>query len=143
MFASKKFDFHKATLLLIYLSVSSVACANDKSFGVSPAVVKSDTLVTISLPDKHPAYMAVQTPHHEWIYIVDKSTNFSFFKDFSLRSSFTFNAEDLQGIEFKNGKEVISKVFVEKGDYLFYFADNIETEPENTFSLSYSIKYLQ
>lgn len=142
MYLSKIFDLQKALLLIILISVASASCGDQKDFGVTPSLVKNDTNITISLPKKHPTGFAVRTPHGEWIYIVDKSENFYFFKDFSLRDSFAFYARDLRGIEFQDGKRVISNVFAEKGDYLFYFADNLETESENTFSLSYTIQYV-
>ncbi len=40
----------------------------------------------------------------------------------------------LKGVVWKNGQRLVRKVFNTPGKYFIYLADNLETEPENTFS---------
>jgi len=45
------------------------------------------------------------------------------------------------GIIWQEGQKRKEKVFVKKSEYLIYFADNLEAEPENTFCFSQRIDY--
>ena len=118
-----------------------VAYADQPVYGVSPVRITAGSKVTVSLSKKHPKGFAIKTPSGDWIYIVGPSFHYSFFPDFDSNSSFTFPEDTLQGIHFVDGKQAIAKVFDKVGEYEFYFADNLETEPENTFSLSYTVAY--
>jgi len=135
----------KNLLLSIFFAlvglVPLAADADQPAYGVSPAKVTAGSKVTVSLPKKHPKGFAIETPSGDWIYIVDPSSHYSFFPDFANNSSFTFSEDMLQGVRFFDGKQAVAKVFDKPGEYEFYFADNLETEPENTSSLSYTVIY--
>ena len=52
-----------------------------------------------------------------------------------------FEVETLKGVTWRDSARVTERVFTTPGDYLVYFADNLETEPENTFSFQASVRY--
>lgn len=131
------------TVICGCLMFFSAACANQPTYGVTPTKIAAGSKVTVSLPKKHPQGFAIETPDGDWIYIVDPSLHYSFIPDFYNKALFTFPEDTLQGVRFVNGKQAATKVFDKPGQYKFYFADNLETEPENTFSLSYTVTYQQ
>lgn len=47
----------------------------------------------------------------------------------------------INGVKWDDGKRVVEPVFNAPGEYLFYMADNLETEPENTFHLMHTVTY--
>lgn len=54
-------------------------------------------------------------------------------KNFSSRLEFNFPARELIGKYWDNGSGHTTDIFGQDGVYTFYFAENIETEPENTW----------
>ena len=45
-----------------------------------------------------------------------------------------FDIKTLQGTTWRESKKTVDTIFKAPGKYLVYFADNLETEPENTSS---------
>jgi|GEM_PF-6542513 len=52
--------------------------------------------------------------------------------NFAHQFDFRMPVNDLIGIYYDKGVAVKTRVFNQKGNYSFYFAGNVETEPENT-----------
>lgn len=108
---------------------------------VCPTVLNWDTEATIQLPPKHPAGWAVRTPRGEWIDVVEPGDEATAFPLFHLTNQQQFRVSSLTGTAWRDGKPVRVDVFCEPGLYIFYFADNLETEPENTFSLAIAVRF--
>lgn len=62
-------------------------------------------------------------------------------KNFSSRVEFNFPDHELIGKFWKDDEEQTVKIFKQRGIYTFYFAENIETEPENTWHEYVKVKY--
>ncbi len=97
----------------------------------------------ISLPEKHPKYFAIKTPNNEWYYIQDSTIPIHTVpqNEFESASNLEFDVKHLEGVTWRNGIKVNERVFKDSGKYLIYFADNLETEPENTFSMGISVSF--
>ena len=61
--------------------------------------------------------------------------------DFMKATEIKLNVDKLKGIYWNpdTGKPKKVLVFTMKGKYLIWFADNLETEPENTFFLEETV----
>ena len=51
-----------------------------------------------------------------------------------------FQIEKLYGVTWRESKRVTELIFKKPGTYLVYFADNLETESDSTFSLQKAVK---
>lgn len=84
---------------------------------------------------------------------VDSDESFAYLNDPSVSADFTSydaNTQTLNldirtqyAIRFRNGKPVKEKAFPVPGEYVLLFADNLETEPDNTFSLECPVTITQ
>lgn len=126
-----------AALLLNNCSLST------KGFVVIPHHVTSSDTVTIHLPQTHPAKLAIEDPQHVWFTIQDIDSNIQFMSDKAFRQATTIRlrVSSITGVVWVNGKPQQKRVFVLPGKYTLYLADNLETEPENTFSFIQTLSY--
>jgi len=110
---------------------------------VSPSHVTGADTVTIYLPQPHPTKLAIEGPHHAWFTIHDPEMQTRFMTESAFRRArvIRFRASALTGIVWLDGQPRRQKVFVLPGTYTIYLANNLETEPENTFSLMQSLEY--
>jgi hypothetical protein len=111
---------------------------DSKALVLTPDKVKKSESFTLSFPKEHPKSIAIRTPGGVWYTIHDKEENIfvTTNKEFQNATSIQLVVTDVKGIKWENGKRVVESVFTEPGEYLVYMADNLETEPENTFFLS-------
>lgn len=100
-------------------------------------------ILKISLPEKHPKNLAIKTPANEWYYLQDPTIPVQTIpqKTFESVSYLELDAINLEGVTWRDGKKIKERVFKENGKYLIYFADNLETEPDNTFSMGISVNF--
>lgn len=110
---------------------------------VSPASVTADDCITITFPRKHPKKMSVRTPSGEWFVVHEKSEEIFLLPSnkFSRATSIQKKVSEFRGVKWAGGQRIVGPVFNEPGKYLFYMADNLETEPENTFHMMGSVVY--
>lgn len=110
---------------------------------VTPGVVTATDIITITFPKKHPKKMSIRTPGGGWysvheapekIYILPAS-------QFSRATLVRKKVSEIKGVIWIDGKRSIEPVFSEPGEYLIYMADNLETEPENTFHMTGTVIY--
>ena len=110
---------------------------------VSPGVVTAKDIITITFPRKHPTKMSIRSPGGGWysvhetpekIYLLPAS-------QFSRATLVRKKVSEIKGVIWVNGKRSIAPVFTEPGEYLIYMADNLETEPENTFHMTGTVIY--
>lgn len=117
----------------------------DHIFKCVPSKFTLNDRITITIPKPHPKSWAIKNPQGDWIYLQDsreKSMTLSNMyspKKFELLTVISVQVRKLKGTIWKNGKPLVVEVFEKPGTYLLYFADNLETEPDNTFFLQQKI----
>lgn len=91
----------------------------------------------IHLAENKPKCLAIQTPDSEWFVLQDNKDSIEIMpqQQFDSAVKFKFNIQTLSGTTWRDAKKTVDIIFRSPGNYLVYFADNLETEPENTFSL--------
>ena len=116
---------------------------NKSQLEISPSVVTANDLIVISFPRQHPQKMSIKSPSGEWFVVHEESEKVYFLpqNEFSCASSAQKKVAEITGVKWIDGKRVIGPVFNEPGEYLIYMADNLETEPENTFYLTGTVIY--
>lgn len=94
---------------------------------------ESTVMVTMKIP--HPNHALVYRPSGEtvWLqtsseYIHKQVPNFSELKIWVISS-------ESKGTVWVNGKATVQPIIKGKGEYHLYIAENLETEPENTYSI--------
>lgn len=118
-----------------------------KGVTLSASKITRDTKFRLELSKiefDHPKNFRITSPSGISYIIVDDSiSNTSMSQgDFLSCSIFEINPENLKGVFWESsGVKKINKVFQDRGTYMLYFADNLETESENTFSLSAKINF--
>ena len=100
-------------------------------------------LLRIFLPEKTPKNLSIQTPKGEWFVLQDYEESIETMPQIRFESVeiMEFHIEKLKGVTWRNSKKTTDLIFKIPGNYLIYFADNLETEPENTFSLQGVINF--
>lgn len=138
------------TFLFIVITISITSCTarenidTDKvsSFSINEEFINTGIL-QIYLPKERPKKLAVQTPNAEWFTLHDPEEGIEIMPQtrFNSISVIELQLENIIGDVWRNGEKSREKVFNSPGSYLIYFADNLETERDNTFSFQYSIIY--
>ena len=110
---------------------------------ISPKVVTANDVVVISFPRQHPQKMSIMSPSGEWFVVHEKSEKIYLLpkNKFSSATSVQKKVAEIKGVKWIDGKRLVGPVFNEPGEYMFYMADNLETEPENTFYLTGTVIY--
>ena len=116
---------------------------NKSRLVISPNVVTANDVLVISFPRQHPQKMSIKSPGGEWFVVHEESEKVYFLPpdEFSCVTSAQKKVAEITGVKWMDGKRVIGPVFNESGEYLIYMADNLETEPENTFYLAGTVIY--
>ena len=99
----------------------------DDSFSFS-----SDTKLTIKLGDTHPDHLLIFSPE-EYVYYFYETGNV--YEEIVFKRELVLDPSNFKGIRYdeNTGEKVEELVFSTPGKYILYFANNTETEPENTF----------
>ena len=138
--------------IVVLLSVLIVSCSshtklndsqsNSRAFYIEEKALNEGVL-RIHVPMNAPKNLAIKTQNGEWFVLQDSEESIEIMpqKIFESSTTLEFKVEKLQGVIWRDSKKVTELVFKKPGIYLIYFADNLETEPENTFSLQESIKF--
>lgn len=121
---------------------------NPKSykFDVEEKALETGVL-RIFLPEKTPKSLAIKTPDGEWFVLQDSEESIEIMPQARFESVkiMEFQIEKLKGVTWRESKRITELVFKASGNYLVFFADNLETEPENTYSfqkiINIRIKY--
>jgi hypothetical protein len=112
---------------------------------VSPGVIFESSVLSIQFPSgvKHPSNFAIRNPEGKAIFLVFDDANYQYIpKDrFINETKFEFLVSEMKGVIWSEGKEMIVRVFDVEGEYELWFADNRETEPENTFFIMRKVLY--
>lgn len=135
-------------VLIIVVVLSSCSLSTSQNYNPRKSLsfeidekALNDGILRISLPPLVPKNMAIQSPTGEWFVLQDSDESIEFMPQDRFESTkfMEFQLNELKGVTWRESAKVIDKVFQSTGTYLIYFADNLETEPENTFSLQKSI----
>ncbi len=97
----------------------------------------NEGVLRIYLPEAVPKNLAIQTPNGEWFVLQEAEESIEIMPQahFETVEVMEFQIENLKGVTWRESKRVTELIFKTPGTYLVYFADNLETEPSNTFSL--------
>ncbi len=104
-------------------------------FMLAPSEISFDQEFTITLPREHPSKMSIRDPKGIWHWVQDVEEEIFFLpsSEFERATKIIISPLQVRGVSWVDGKKVDGLVFNYSGEYLVYFADNLETEPENTF----------
>lgn len=105
---------------------------------VCPTELRKDSAATLTLGARHPKEFAIRRPDNTWVYLAVAGEWSESIAGFATLSRFDFVPRDLTGFDFGKGHQ---PVFTMPGQYLFYFADNVETEPDNTYWTEIAVEY--
>lgn len=126
--------------VLVFISGCAVLGASDNQVKTSalqatPSHFSSGENVQLTFPKNHPNNLAIRNPSGIWYSIHNSDENVFILpsKEYKKITVLKLNTRVLDGVTWINGKKVKEKVFQKKGEYLIYMANNLETEPENTF----------
>lgn len=108
----------------------------------SGQVTALDTLV-LSFPRHHPARLAIKDPDGHFLILHDEGliTHIMSHNAYLQATSISMKISEVIGVTWVDGKKSKKKVFHLPGEYMIYMADNLETEPENTFYLMATVNY--
>lgn len=103
----------------------------------------SENILRIHLPDEKPKCLSIKTPSGEWFVLQDHQESIEIMPQalFDSTNKLEFKIKNLEGTIWRESKKTTDLIFKSSGKYLIYFANNLETEPENTFSLQKIINY--
>ena len=103
-----------------------------------PRVFSSNSEITLKLPQKHPRNLAVEDPAGNFYYVMGDGGLVKY-NDFVSGREIKLKVNDVKGILWVDGKAEVRNVFEMPGEYTLYMADNLETEPENTFFMEVKV----
>ena len=100
-------------------------------------------VLKIHLPENHPSSMSIRAPNNDWYIVQDSSSSVVYISQDKFDNSdlIEFDINTLEGVIWRAGTKTTEKVFNQEGEYLIYLANNLETEPENTFSMRTIVDY--
>ena len=110
-----------------------------------PKSISAGESFRLTFPQLHPNKLSLRTPSGSWYSIHDSDEGVFLLplKKYIKSTELRLNPLTLQGVTWVNGKKIKEKVFQKQGEYLVYMANNLETEPENTFHFMTIIKFIK
>lgn len=127
--------------------LASCSASNALQTASTPFTIEKEAInkgiLRIHLPENRPKCLAIQSPNGEWYVLQDSEESIEIMPQerFDLTKEMEFKINELKGVTWKESKKVDELIFKTSGNYLIYFADNLETEPENTFTLQETISF--
>jgi len=103
------------------------------------AIVDRAESLSIHLPDDLPEKAAIINPKGEFIIVHSPEDNI-ILNGYSTGEILQLDLNALSGQRWTSGSPETVKAFPSIGNYKLYLANNLETEPENTNSLSLDIE---
>jgi len=139
------------TLLLSFFILILLSACTEKThekressnvFSVSQHIINSDHVLTILLPEKRPSKLSIISPDGQLFIVHSQEDNISFvpYEDKIDTKQIIIPISSLKGTTWIDGKKLEQLVFKKRGKYTVYMADNLETEPENTFHFKQDIE---
>lgn len=127
----------KDQIFIFCIFSSSLFSEKINQFQITPNKITKNQAIELIIPNDPPSELSIITPNNEMIYVEE------FFrkKGYPSKKNIKFNSSEVYGYKYIDGQQKLTKVFKQTGKYKFYFADNLETETENTHSISLMIIY--
>ncbi len=137
--------------IILVLSIVPISCGNkyiNKKYPDSdqgalkcfPRVFSSNSEITLKLPEEHPRNLAIQDPAGNFYYVMGDEGLVEY-NDITSRKEIKLKVNEVKGILWVDGKMEVKNVFEKPGEYTLYMANNLETEPENTFSIEAKVYF--
>jgi len=104
-------------------------------FAITPDKITLTQKFQILLPKQHPSKMSIRDPGGIWHWVQDAEERITLMPDAEFRKAtrIVVDTGKLHGLSWIDGRKSSGLVFRRPGEYLIYIANNLETEPENTF----------
>ncbi len=126
-----------AVLFLIVLFISACSSISSTEPGTLKVIELSEERFKLVLPKEHPKSFSIKDPNGKWFVLQDKDAEIFYPGfDFENATDLIVDTRTLKGTVWEGGTRLKENVFSIEGEYLLYLADNLETEMENTFSMS-------
>ena len=112
-----------------------IGCVASEGYKVNSKSFDTTGAIEISLPKIHPKNLAIYSPNGQFfiLHSKDDAVKIMPYQLFAGAEVIKIKISDTQGLTWIDGKKSLMNVFNEKGEYTIYLADDLETEPENTF----------
>jgi len=119
-------------LLILTMVIPSIAYSD--LFTCTVDYVDDLPVLHVKMPQNHPKHMVIHPPYGPTIWLVGGFGKFHLYDEpeFKGMTEFTLTKNTL-GQSWDDGRDVTTSVFPVIGEYELYVADNIETEPDNTY----------
>ena len=117
--------------------------ADQGALRASPRVLGHDQTLTLTMPVPHPASLAIRDPDGRWFYLQDPAASVALVppEAFARLRELALHPAEITGLVFVGGEPLTGLVFTKAGEYLIYLAENLETEPENTWSMQTTVHF--
>ncbi len=94
-------------------------------------------ILRIHIPIDKPKSLAIRNPSGEWFVLQSQEESIEVMPQrlFDSVDKMEFKFETLEGVVWRGAVKSTELVFKKSGEYLIYFANNLETEPDNTYFL--------
>lgn len=126
-----------ALLFCIVFFISACSFNSSTESSALKVIELSEERFQLVLPKEHPKGFSIKDPNGKWFVLQDKEAEiFLSGLDFEKATNVLVNTRSLKGVVWEGGTRIEKNVFSIEGEYLLYLADNLETEMENTFSMS-------
>ena len=137
------------TFILSCLALLSIGCVEIKAvtaekhnevehFFIDSSELTKNDVITINLPKLRPKNLAIVDSNGQFFIIQSSEAGVLMMPEekFSLLKVLKIPIKNTEGTIWINGQKSKKVIFAKAGKYKIYFADNLETEPENTFNFS-------
>jgi hypothetical protein len=123
--------------------VENQSKSDTQQLTVNPRQVTTDSTITINIPNLKPKNFAIQSPTGNLFIVHNQAENILLMEQERWESAdhIDLPIASTKGLIWIAGDKTEKLVFNETGEYILYFADNLETEPENTFSMQKKILF--
>lgn len=139
-----------AQIAALVLAWSCASCAPQDStptdgasaMRVVPPTVALGDRFTVYFPADHPKALAIVAPDDQW-YVLQSPVDDIWMLDgegFEHAQSLEIDTGAVTATTWRQGERQVEPVFQGAGHYQLYMADNLETEPDNTFHFETSIE---
>ena len=125
------------------LARARINVCNEGRVYVCPTSLRAASKAVLILPASHPSGFAIRRPDGTWTYLAGPGEADESIAGFALLSRFEFVPKHLLGATWNNGSRSMRSVFDGPGRYLFYFASNLDTEPEDTDAIALVVEYAE
>ena len=125
------------------LARARINVCNEGGVYVCPTRLRATSRAVLTLPAAHPSGFAIRRPDGTWTHLAGPGEADASIAGFALLSRFEFVPKELLGATWNNGSRSMRRVFDGPGRYLFYFASNLDTEPENTDAITLVVEYAE